>query len=119
MSFEALLLLFTLILTIFLLVKEIFTPSIVFFFVVSILVLVNILTPQEALEGFSNIQIATIVLLLIISYAIQKLKVLPIFFSKLLISQISYREFLLKLTILVSFLSSFLNNTPIDRKSVV
>jgi len=113
MSFEALFLLCTLLLIVFLLIKEISTPSVVFFFTVSLLVLFDILTPQEALEGFSNPQIATIVLLLIISYAILKLKVLPLIFSKILSSQISYRVFLLKLTTLVSLFSSVLNNTPI------
>jgi len=113
MSFKALLLLFTLLSIVLLLIKEISTPPIVFFFAVSVLVLFNVITPQEALEGFSNIQIATIVLLLIISYAIQKLKVLPIIFSKILSSQIPYRNFLLRLTVLVSLFSSVLNNTPI------
>jgi len=113
MSFEALFLLIILLGEIFLLIKEIFPPPIVFFVAISILVLFNILSPQEALSGFSNVQIATIVLLLISSYAIQKLKVLPIIFSKILHYHEPYRQFLLKLMALVSFFSAFLNNTPI------
>ncbi len=113
MPFETLFLLIILLGTVILLVKGNLLPSTIFFFSVTLLVLFNILTPQEALQGFSNVQIAIIVLLLIISYAIEKLKILPIFFEKIISFQLSYKKFLLKLTLFVSLFSSILNNTPI------
>jgi di/tricarboxylate transporter len=77
------------------------------------LVIFNVLTPREALSGFSNEQIAVIVLLLVASYAVEKTRILPVIFSKIIPFNISFKSFIVRLTLLVATFSSFLNNTPI------
>jgi len=84
-----------------------------FFISVSLLVIFNVLTPKEALSGFSNEQIAVIVLLLVASYAVEKTRILPVIFSKIIPFNISFKSFIVRLTLLVTTFSSFLNNTPI------
>ncbi len=104
---------FVLILTVLLLLKGEYPTSYVFLFSVALLVVFGILSPQEALSGFSNPQIAVIVLLLVISYVLYKTKAIEFILSKFLKENLSYKSFLFRLTVLTSFLSSFLNNTPV------
>ncbi len=81
--------------------------------IVTTFVVLGILTPEEALSGFSNKQIALISLLLIVSSVIKKFEITGYFFRKLVDENLSYRSFLARLMGVVSFLSAFLNNTPI------
>ncbi|WP_457640371.1 SLC13 family permease [Persephonella sp.] len=113
MSFDIVILLLIILFLIFALYFEIFHPAAVFFIGVSVLVVTGILPPSEALSGFSNEQIATIILLLLISNVIQKTGIINFYFSKILKENLSYKSFLGKMFITVSSLSSFLNNTPI------
>ncbi len=113
MDLNTLIILFTIFFIVIFLYKEIFHPAMVFIIAISFLVITGILTPKEALLGFSNEQIATIILLLIISKIIQKTKIVEYIFSKLLKNNIGYRNFLGRMMLSVSFSSSFLNNTPI------
>ncbi|WP_457624514.1 SLC13 family permease [Persephonella sp.] len=113
MSIEIFILLLTIIFLITALYLEIFHPAAVFFIAVSVLVITGILSPSQALAGFSNEQIATIILLLLVSNLIQKVGVVNYYFSKVLKDSLSYRAFLGKMFLMVSSLSSFLNNTPI------
>ncbi|WP_457622332.1 SLC13 family permease [Persephonella sp.] len=113
MSFEVLILLSVILFLIVGLYLEIFHPAAVFFIAVSILVLSGILSPSEALSGFSNEQIATIILLLLVSNLIQKMGIINYYFSKILKENLTYKQFLGKMFFTVSSLSSFLNNTPI------
>jgi di/tricarboxylate transporter len=92
---------------------EKFHPVVAFFIAVSILVTFNILSPQEALSGFSNPSIAIVILLLIISNIIQKIGIVNIYFSKILHENLTYKSFLARMFLSTSFLSAFLNNTPI------
>ncbi len=113
MSFDALILSIVLIFLIFFLFFEVFHPSMSFTIAVAVLVFLGIIENSDALSGFSNQQIATIVLLLLISNVIQKTGIINFYFSKLLKKNLSYKEFLSRMFILVSSFSSFLNNTPI------
>ncbi|ADU96633.1 TrkA-C domain protein [Thermovibrio ammonificans HB-1] len=113
MSFSALLLLFLLILLIYLLYTEKVHPAAAFLFVVSALVVFGVLTPREALAGFSNEQVATIALLLVVSSAMKKFEITGYLFSRLLGKERKYPLFLSKMMGLVSLLSAFLNNTPV------
>ncbi len=96
-----------------LLYKEVFHPVVSFLLISSALVLLGIVNPKELLAGFSNEQIASIALLLVISSLVKKLGILETFIGMLIKDNLSYRTFLLRLTVSVSFLSAFLNNTPI------
>lgn len=113
MSYSALVLLVLLGLLIYLLYTEKLHPAVSFFLVVAALVVLGILTPQEALTGFSNEQIAVIALLLVISSIIKKFEITGLVFSKLLGGEERYSVFLAKMMGIVSFLSAFLNNTPV------
>ncbi|RUM41149.1 MAG: SLC13 family permease [Desulfurobacterium sp.] len=113
MNFESFILLILLLLLIFFLYKETFHPAASFMVIVTILVVLGILTPEEALSGFSNKQVALIAMLLIVSSVIKKFEITGYFFRKLVNENLSYKSFLARLMEVVSFLSAFLNNTPI------
>ncbi|WP_411376632.1 SLC13 family permease [Desulfurobacterium thermolithotrophum] len=102
-----------LLLLIFFLYKETFHPAASFMVIVTILVVLGILTPEEALSGFSNKQVALIALLLVVSSIIKKFEITGYLFRKLVNENLSYKSFLTRLMGVVSFLSAFLNNTPI------
>ncbi|WP_457642992.1 SLC13 family permease [Persephonella sp.] len=113
MSFEEIIVLSVVLFIVLLLYFEIFHPAAVFFMAVAVLVITGILTPEEALSGFSNEQIATIVLLLVVSNVIQKIGIINVYFSKFLKENLSYKKFLSRMFLSVSSLSAFMNNTPI------
>ncbi len=113
MSFDILVLFSVLVFLIYSLYTEKFHPAAVFLISVSILVIFGILKPEEALSGFSNKQVAIIILLLIVSSAIQKTGIVSYYFSKILREKDSYNSFLSKMIVSVSSISAFLNNTPI------
>ncbi|NPA53484.1 MAG: SLC13 family permease [Aquificae bacterium] len=113
MSFDIFIVVFTVLFLVVGLYKEIFHPAALFLIAVTIFIITGILTPEQALTGFSNQQIATIILLLLISNTIQKVGIINFYFSKFLKENLSYKSFLKKMFISVSSLSSFLNNTPI------
>lgn len=113
MSFELLLTVTTLIFLFWGLYSEKFHPAAVFFIAVSIFVLSGVINPSEALSGFSNSSVATIILLLVIGNVIQKTGIISYYFSKILGENIGYRTFLGKMFLSVSSISAFLNNTPI------
>ncbi len=98
---------------VFSLYRELFQPAAVFLIAIAAFTLLGILTPGEALTGFSNEQIAVIALLLIIANVIRKTSILGFLFDKLFQSSLTYRQFLGKMMIAVSGSSAFLNNTPI------
>jgi len=113
MSFEIFILIVVIFFLIVSLYFEIFHPAATFFISVSILVIFGILTPSQALSGFSNTQIAIIILLLLISNILQKIGIINFYFSKIFKSSKSYKSFLSKMFFITSTLSSILNNTPI------
>lgn len=93
--------------------KEIMSPALVFLIAVSILVTVGILTPREALLGFSNQNLGVVIMLLIISYVVRRAGILDFFFSRIFHSKLRFRGFLLRMMLFVSGTSAFMNNTPI------
>ncbi len=86
-----------------------------FTFTIGIIILgaFDILTPKEILSGFSNEQIAVIVLLLIIGDTIRRSAMLDIVFGKYFKDKLSFKAYIFRLTSLVAAFSAFLNNTPI------
>jgi di/tricarboxylate transporter len=91
-----------------------FNPVVTFLIAVTILTLTGIITPLEALSGFSNEQIATLFLILIISGVISEIGVLDYVFNRFLIlRKDNYMGFLVKMMFFVSGISSFIPNTPV------
>ena len=113
MSFDSLVLVVLLFFLLFALYRELFHPAATFMIVITLLVLLGILEPKEALQGFSNPQVAVIVLLLVITSVLRKFKTTAFLFKKVISDNLSYKSFILRLMVLTSFLSSFLNNTPV------
>ncbi|MFT5618423.1 MAG: di/tricarboxylate transporter [Arenicella sp.] len=94
------------------LLKEI-RPAIVFMLAIVIFVFTGILSPGDWLVGFSNEQIATIVLLIVITAAIRKNFNIEAFFDKVFRKARNGKSFLLRMCAYVAVLSAFMNNTPV------
>jgi di/tricarboxylate transporter len=93
--------------------KEIIKPSLLFFTGVVVLIFFKIVDPADFLKGYSNQQIATIVLLVVITSALRKNFAIEAFFDQVFKKAKTQQAFLWRMMAYVAFLSSFLNNTPI------
>ncbi|SDZ05155.1 Di-and tricarboxylate transporter [Evansella caseinilytica] len=98
---------------IFCLLKEAFRPDFILFCALAALVLFGVITPAEAVKGFSNEAILTVALLFIIAGAVQQSEILTLLVAKALGRGHHPRRSLFKMMIPLSGLSAFLNNTPI------
>jgi di/tricarboxylate transporter len=112
MEFKQIYTLVVVVLLIYALYKEIVSPAIIFFLSAVALVLGKIITPQELLQGLSNLQIIIIFLLVIVTAGIRSL-VGNQFFTTLFKPTLKPKQFLLRMMVFVSSTSAFLNNTPI------
>jgi di/tricarboxylate transporter len=95
------------------LIKEVARPDIIVFFTTAVFLLLGILTPAEALQGFSNEGMLTIALLFIVAGAIQQSGLLNQVVKKILGQSHHPRKALIRMMLPVSSLSAFMNNTPI------
>lgn len=103
----------TLVVTFVLMAMEVTTPNAVILCALAFLMLIGILSPADALEGFANDGLATIALMYIIAYSIAKSNVITRFFDRVLGNGKSEKRSLLRLLTTVSLFSPFMNNTPI------
>jgi di/tricarboxylate transporter len=113
MNLEQLFVLGVVILVIIILYKEWFRPVVVFLMAIAIFAGFGILKPEDAIAGFSNSKIVTIILLLIVSNVIRKAAVIDILFNKLFNKRFTYWGFLGRLMPFTSIISAFMNNTPL------
>lgn len=95
------------------LILEVARPDMVVFVALTIFLLTGVLTPEEALMGFSNQGMLTIALLFIIAGAVQKSGLVQQSTNALLGSGKSGQVTMLRMLFPVSGFSAFLNNTPI------
>lgn len=95
------------------LVREVARPDMILFTVLAVFLLTGVISPDEALQGFSNEGMLTIALLFIIAGAIQKSGIFDTIISAVLGSKAAPRRSLLKMMLPISGMSAFLNNTPI------
>ena len=98
---------------IFSLYKEKFPPALTFFIGIAFLLLVGILKPDEALKGFGNDQIMTIMLLLVVCGILNKSTIPDQFFQKVFGNVSNMGSFMWRMMLGVGVLSAFVNNTPI------
>lgn len=112
MSFDQFVVVAVILLLIVLLYKEWINPALSFFGAVVIFLLAGILTPEEALSGLSNQQVAVIFLLMLITSGIRLLYG-DTFFFRIFHDRLSPKQFLFRMMATVSSVSAFLNNTPI------
>ncbi|WP_371017766.1 SLC13 family permease [Pseudalkalibacillus sp. JSM 102089] len=113
MTWEMGFVLFVLILMMVGLIFELARPDMIVFISLTMFLLTGILTPDEALKGFSNQGMLTIALLFIIAGAIQKSGIVDRLTSKLIGESYSPRLSMLKMLVPISGFSAILNNTPI------
>ncbi|MBR7797106.1 SLC13 family permease [Agaribacter marinus] len=95
------------------LIMDIARPVIIVFTALTIFLLIGIVTPEDALIGFSNEGMLTIALLFIIAGAIQKSGIIEDIMKNWLNKSNSLIGSMVRVLIPTSTLSAFLNNTPI------
>lgn len=96
-----------------LLLFEVIRADFVVFLFLVIFLMTGIISTNDALAGFSNEGVMTIVVLFIVASAIQKHGVIENLIYKMLGKNKSARTAIIKFTAPVGFASGFLNNTPI------
>lgn len=112
MDFKQVYVIVVIVLLVISLYKEWINPALSFFGAVVCLLIPGILTPEEALKGLANPQIAIIFLLMLITSGLRSLFGGG-FFQYIFTDQLSPKQFLLRMMVSVSSVSAFLNNTPI------
>lgn len=95
------------------LLLEVARPDIIVFSVLTVFLLTEVLSPEEALSGFSNEGMLTVALLFIVAGAVQKSGILEGMMKSWLDKSKSLLGSMVRFFVPISFLSGFLNNTPI------
>lgn len=115
MNHEIIIVLTAIILMVFLLVKDYLRPGLVLFSVVVVFLAAGIITPKEALAGFSNKGMITVALLFLVSEGVRRSECLTPIMKRLFPSKerSSVRKGYLSIMTTVAAISAFLNNTPI------
>lgn len=93
--------------------KEWISATLTFFIAIVVLVLSNVISPKQALEGFANEQLATIVLLLLVGQVLNKSEAVDTIFKKFLKPTDTPNNFRIKMLGSVGLSSSVFNNTPL------
>ena len=113
MSAEIIIVLLVILFLLVSLYREWLWPPVIFFISVVVLTLSGIITPQEALGGFANDQVAVIVILLILSEIIRHSSLVDKMFDAIFSGANSVNSFLWRMMGYVSISSAFFNNTPL------
>ncbi|WP_261131479.1 SLC13 family permease [Bacillus sp. Marseille-Q3570] len=92
---------------------EVARPDMIIFSVVVIFLITGLLTPEEALKGFSNQGMLTVALLFIVAGAVQKHGIIDQIMKRWLNKSRSVRGSMLRFFLPLPLFSAFLNNTPI------
>ncbi|MBX2966907.1 MAG: SLC13 family permease [Cyclobacteriaceae bacterium] len=92
--------------------KEWLNPALSFFIAVLALLLLGVINPTELLKGLSNQQIIVIFLLILVTAGIRSVFGSE-FFARLFSTSLKPKAFLLRMMMISSSISAFLNNTPI------
>jgi di/tricarboxylate transporter len=115
MSIDALIVIIVLIIVLISLYFELAGTSFTFLIAVAILGIFGILTPREIISGFSNEQIAVIVMLLILGDVIRRSSVVEYFFNKFFKGANTYNSYMRRMMVVVGFFSAFVNKTCIHK----
>ncbi len=114
MSLPAIITLAVIVIMIFALALELISADFILFFSLTVLIVFGVVSPKDALVGFSNTGMLTVAALFIISSAIENTGAMNYIVDRFLTKkkEIGYTKLLLRLMMPVSFLSAWLNNTP-------
>ncbi len=113
MSFDAIIVILVLLFLIVSLYTEIVGPTMTFIIAVIVLGITHVLNPSEIIDGFSNEQIAIIIMLLLLGDIYRRTSVLDIFFNSVFRGAKTYKSFTARMMLIVAPMSAFLNNTPL------
>ena len=113
MGLEAIITIIVVLLMLLALVFELYAPDVIIFSALGFLILFGIVTPREALVGFSNEGMLTVAILFVVAYAAQSSGILEVLANRVMGRSGGGRRSLLRLMLPVWSLSAFLNNTPI------
>ncbi|MCF6185829.1 MAG: SLC13 family permease, partial [Bacteroidales bacterium] len=113
MSFDAIIVILVLLFLIVSLYTEIVGPTMTFIIAVIVLGMTHVLKPSEIIDGFSNEQIAIIIMLLLLGDIYRRTSVLDIFFNSIFKGAKTMKSFSARMMLIVAPLSAFLNNTPL------
>jgi len=92
---------------------DILAQDVIVFSALGLLILTGVLTPSEALIGFSNKGMLTVAILFVVAYAAQSSGILEFFAIKIMGRSRGGKKSILRLMVPVIGMSAFLNNTPI------
>jgi di/tricarboxylate transporter len=113
MGFDTVVTLAVLLLTLVALVRELFSPPATVLGAVVLLLVVGVVTPEQAFSGFSNPAPITVAALYVLARAVEKTGALQPLVSATLGQAGRARGALLRLVVPTAAASAFLNNTPI------
>ncbi len=114
MSFNIIYVSCCLILMIWALITDRLKPGLILFTCVVLMLCAGILTPKDCLEGFSNKGMITVALLFLVSEGVRRSGILErIIFHMLPHKETTVTKANARLLPVVSFVSAFLNNTPV------
>jgi di/tricarboxylate transporter len=113
MSWEALFTFALIIIGMIVLLWDLFAPDLVFLGMIAALMAVGILSPAEALAGFSNPEVIAIGALFIVAGAMKNTGALGFFATRIFGRIERPRRSLVKMMLPIASISAFLNNTPI------
>lgn len=104
----------TIVLMVIALSKDLLRPGLIFYTAITIFMVFGIIDTKEALAGFSNKGMITIMILFLVSEGVRKTGVLS-YLAQLILpkKKVTLSKMLLKTMIPISALSAFLNNTPV------
>ena len=113
MSWEAWFTLGVVVLGMVALIREMFAPDLIFLGLLALLIVAGVLSPEEALVGFSNTGMIAVGALFVVAGALQNTGALGFVATRIFGRIESDRQALLKMMIPTAGVSAFLNNTPI------
>lgn len=115
MEYRAVFVIVVLVFVILALIKDRMRPGLVLLSAAIVFLCAGILTPKDMLEGFSNKGMITVALLFLVSEGVRRSGLLEQVLRKLLPQgeKVGVRKAQLRMLPAVSFISAFLNNTPV------
>ncbi len=88
-------------------------PVLIFLAANIIFLMIGITNSVDMLGGLANEQLISVLLLLVISDVLRKSGLLDVVFKSLFPRELSYKGFLFRKSAVVTFISGFVNNTPL------
>lgn len=115
MTFQTIFVIIILALIVFALMRDLMRPGLILLSGAVVFLCAGILTPKEMLEGFSNKGMITVALLFLVSEGVRRSGLLEQLLQRLLPQgrEPGVRRTQLRMLPAVSFISAFLNNTPV------